>query len=144
MIPSSWSNSARAPVGKILVRPKSLESIRHGLYLPTAYVEHTRTAVGTVVDIHPTCAQQVDEIDFAVGDNVLLSAAGGQMIVFGLRRTDESELWIYSPRAVRLVFEKPVEIANEPDSHLKGQQELRAKMPTVDPRFTEGDPQGPR
>lgn len=143
MIPSEWAHRAKAPKGKILVRHRGVDSMRHGLYLPPSYTAHTRTAVGVVTDIHPSCGR----LDYKTGDAVLLSASGGVMIVFGLMPSEETELWAYSPRAVRFVFEDepPKNIEDHGESHLRRQQDLRAKMPTTgELKFVEGDPQGPR
>ena len=143
MIPAEWKARCRAPFGKILVQHRSVESIRHGLYLPPNYLGHTRTAVGTVVDIHVACGQN---LGYNPGDHVMLSASGGTMIVFGLLADEESELWVYSPKAVRGVFvrEIPEQIEDHGESHLRNQQSLQAKMPTVDHRSVEGDPRGLR
>lgn len=142
MIPAAWKEKTRAPRGKILVQHKSMESIRHGIYLPPNYLRHTRTAAGIVKDIHPDCGETM----FKVGDAVLLSATGGTMLVFGLYQSEESELWVYSPRSVRIVFEPDAseEVEDHGEHIHRYAKSLEARMPTVDDRFVEGDPKGLR
>lgn len=143
MIPAEWASRARAPRDKILVQHKKFDAMRHGLWLPPNTVKYTRTAVGVVVDIHPSCPA----LDYKLGDEVMLTASGGTPIIFGYTAIEECELWVYGPRAVRFVFEEEIPeeaVEEEPESHLRRQQSLRAKIPEPDRRYIEGDPQGLR
>ena len=148
MIPRSWKNKVRAPRGKILVDRDPVQSIRHGLFVPDSYLDHTKTATGTVVDIFNSFG--LDEhggpYGYRVGDQVLLSVTGGVQLVFGLGGLEgETELWMFDEQAVKLVFDeaRPVEAQKE---HILRHERHRLAVgsTTDDGKWVEGDREGLR
>lgn len=141
MISVSWKPLARAPRGKILVERDPVQSQRHGLYIPDSYMNHSRTATGTVVDIHPSL---IGFVEYEVGDYCALSPTGGRQIVFGFLPSEETELWVFSPKAIKMVFLDSTEYEEEGESHWRNQKRQDARTPTVDKKWTEGDRSGIR
>lgn len=143
MIPRSWKPLVRAPRGKILVDRDPVQSVRHGLYVPQTYLDHTKTATGVVVDIYDEGFGM--KPDFDLGDQVLLSITAGTQLVFGLGGLEgETELWMFNEGAVKVVFEEGMsKVEQHPESILRHERERRASLPTTDDgKWVEGDPEG--
>lgn len=139
MLPREWLPRARAPKGKILVKRDEMASQKHGLYIPPSTLNHTRRAFGFVVDIHPSCR----ELWYDVGDFALLSSSGGHQIIFGLMPTEETELWVYSPDAVKMVFDEAgIDIEDRGESPIRNRRLVQQQTGTVDEKWTEGEPEG--
>ena len=140
MLPIAWKSRARAPEGRILVQRDEMASQRHGLIVPDSYLDHTRTAFGRVLDIHPRSA-----VDYSVGDHVLLSSIGGHQIIFGLLATEETEIWVYSDSAVKMVFgSEPQKIVQEDEHVLRNRMKVNEMIGTVDEKWVDGERQGLR
>ncbi len=141
MIPAEWEPRARAPKGKILVKRDPREKYYHDLiHIAPSYLNHIRTATGTVIDVHPSLFGQ---IEFEVGDRVALAPTAGKKLLFGYYANEESELWVYSPISIKAVL-YDAEYAETGESFLRNEKREVARQPTVDEKFTEGDRAGIR
>ena len=137
MIPRAWKSLVKAPRGKILVERDPIQSMRHGLHLTQNYLDHTKTATGTVYDIHAD-----SDPGYCVGDHVLLSASGGVQIVFGFGALDgESELWLFGENAVKCIFEEVPESVEQTPEHIFRHERHRQALAatTDDGRHVEGE-----
>ena len=143
MIPLDWKSRARAPKGKILVQRDEVQKFYHGIiHISESYVDHVRTATGTIVDIHPSL---FGVVEFVVGDYCALSPTGGRKILFGDVLTREEELWVFSPVSIKMILLDPeVSYEERGESFLRNAKREAARQPTVDERWTEGDRGGLR
>lgn len=141
MIPRSWVDHSLASPGRILILRDKVEQQYHGIWTPSGIQQHTRKALGTVVDVSPECSGY----GVKKGDRVLLGPSAGRPIVYGYAFHVETELWSIPPHAILARIDETVEAEWRQPSPAEAAADWQASRgPADDKRFDEGDRRGLR